>query len=78
MLVKRLNREVEMDETTRTAIRAIIYGLELSAVINDQAVAAIVEQLRKAADTEADCDRQDEADILREFADDIDTDARLD
>jgi len=67
-----------MDETTRTALRAILYGLELSGVINDQAVAAIVEQVRRAADTEADCDRQDEADALREFADDLEADARLD
>ena len=67
-----------MDETTRTAIRAILYGLELSGVINDASVAAIVEQLRSAAATEADCDRQDEADVLRELADDIEADSRLD
>ena len=67
-----------MDETTRTAIRAIIYGLELSGVVNDQAVAAIIEQVRRPADTEADCERQDEADVLREFADDLEADARLD
>ncbi|WP_114951310.1 hypothetical protein [Sphingosinicella terrae] len=67
-----------MDATTRTAIRAIIYGLEKAGVIADPAVAHIVEQLRLAADTEADCDRQDEADALRELADDIEADARLD
>jgi hypothetical protein len=67
-----------MDETTRTALRAILYGLEMSGVINDQSVNAIIEQLRRAADTEADCDRQDEADVLRAFADDIEADARLD
>ena len=67
-----------MDETTRTALRAILYGLELSGVINDAAVSAIVEQVRRAADTEADCDRQDCADLLREFADDLEADSRLD
>ena len=67
-----------MDETTRIALRAIIYGLELTGVVSDQAVAAIVEQVRRAADTEADCDRQDAADVLREFADDLEADARLD
>ena len=67
-----------MEETTRTALRAVIYGLELAGVINDTGVNAIVEQLRRAAVTEADCDRQDEADVLREFADDIEADARLD
>jgi len=59
-------------------LRAINYGLELSGVVNDKAVAAIVEQVGRAADTEADCDRQDEADMLREFADDLEADARLD
>ena len=67
-----------MDETTRTAMRAILYGLEKSGVINDDSVKAIVEQLCHAADTEADCDRQDEADVLRAFADDIEADSRLD
>lgn len=67
-----------MDETTRTALRAILYGLETSGVINDASVSSIVEQLRRAADTEADCDRQDEADILRAFADDVEADSRLD
>ena len=67
-----------MDETTRTAMRAILYGLEKSGVINDDSVKAIVEQLCHAADTEADYDRQDEADVLRAFADDIEADSRLD
>ena len=67
-----------MDATTRTGLRAIIYGLEKAGVIADPAVAAIVEQLRIAADAEADYDRQDEADELRELADDIEADARLD
>jgi hypothetical protein len=67
-----------MDDTTRTALRAILYALEQSGVINDNSVNAIIEQLRRAADTEADCDRQDEADVLRAFADDIEADARLD
>lgn len=67
-----------MDETTRTALRAILYGLETSGVINDASLSAIVEQVRRAADTEADCDRQDEADVLRAFADDVEADARLD
>ena len=67
-----------MDATTRTGLRAIIYGLEKAGVIADPGVAAIVEQLRVAADAEADYDRQDEADELRELADDIEADARLD
>ena len=67
-----------MEQTTQTALRAIIMSLEIAGIVNDQAVATIVEQLRRAADTEADCDRQDEADQLRSLADDVEADARLD
>ena len=67
-----------MDEATQAAFRAIIAGLESSGVLNDQSVAAIVEQLRNAASVEAECDRQDEADAIRALADDIEADARLD
>lgn len=67
-----------MDETTRVALRAIIGAMETSGVLNEQSVGAIVEQLRRAADTEADCDRQDEADAIRELADGVEADGRLD
>lgn len=67
-----------MDETVRVALRAIIGAMETSGVLNAQSVAGIVEQLRRAADTEADCDRQDEADAIRELADGVEADARLD
>lgn len=67
-----------MDETTRTAIRAIIGALETSQVVTHEGVCTIVEQLRRAADVEADCERQDEAEELRALADDVEADARLD
>ena len=67
-----------MDETTRTAIRTIVGALETSGAINAEQVAAIVDQLRSAAATEADCDRQDEAEEIRGLADDIEDDSRLD
>lgn len=67
-----------MNETTRVALRAIVGALETSKVLNEQSVGAIVEQLRRAADTEADCERQDEADELRDLADGIEADGRLD
>ena len=67
-----------MDETTRVALRAIIGAMETSGILNEQSVGAIVEQLRRAADTEADCDRQDEADAIRDLADGVEADARLD
>ncbi|HEX8641165.1 MAG TPA: hypothetical protein VF704_08410 [Allosphingosinicella sp.] len=67
-----------MDATTQAALRAIVGALETSGVLNDQNVAAIVEQLRHAASVEAECDRQDEADEIRALADDIEADSRLD
>jgi regulator of protease activity HflC (stomatin/prohibitin superfamily) len=67
-----------MDQTTRTALRTIVGALETSGVLNDQSVASVIDQLRRAADVEADCDRQDEADEIRELADDIEADSRLD
>lgn len=67
-----------MNETTRVALRAIVGAMETSGVLNEQSVGAIVEQLRRAADTEADCERQDEADELRDLADGIEADGRLD
>ena len=67
-----------MNPTTQTAFRAIIMGLELAGVVNDDAVASVIQQLRIAADAEADAERQDEADELRCLADDLEADARLD
>lgn len=67
-----------MDDTTRTAIRTVVGALETSGALNDRQVAAVVEQLRRAADVEADCERQDEADEIRALADEIEEDARLD
>ena len=67
-----------MDETTRTAITAIVGALETSGAIDAKQVAAVVDQLRRAADTEADCERQNEADELKALADDIEADSRLD
>ncbi len=67
-----------MDQTTRTALRAIIHALEVSGVVNEQAMNAIIEQLRSAAASEADYDRQEESEEIRELADDIEADARLD
>jgi hypothetical protein len=67
-----------MNHSTQTALRAIVMGLENAGVVNDQAVEQIVQQLRIAADSESDADRQDEADELRTLADDIESDARLD
>ena len=67
-----------MDHATQATLRAIIGGLELSGVLNDQTIASIIEQLRQAASVEAECDRQDEADAIRALADDLEADSRLD
>ena len=56
----------------------IIMAMENSGVLNQEAVDQIVHQLRIAADSESDSDRQDEADELRELADCVESDARLD
>lgn len=67
-----------MDATTQTALRCIIGGLQVAGVLSDEHVGCIVEQLRQAAATESDADNQDEADELRELADDMEADSRLD
>ncbi|HEV2867513.1 MAG TPA: hypothetical protein VGX37_13470 [Allosphingosinicella sp.] len=67
-----------MDQTTRTTLRTILSTLETEGVITDKTISAIINQLRHAADVEADCERQDEAEEIRELADDMEADARLD
>jgi hypothetical protein len=67
-----------MDHTTQTALRCIIGGLQVAGVLSDEQVGCIVEQLRQSAATSSDNDEQDEADQLRELADDMEADTRLD